>query len=47
MQACEVPCEVHVCETYALSIPSFLSINVLVNLAAVNQMDPYDSNTHP
>ena len=26
-------------------IPSFLPINVLVNLIAVNQMDPYDSNS--
>jgi hypothetical protein len=26
-------------------IPSFLLVNVLVNLIAVNQIDPYDSNS--
>ena len=26
-------------------IPSFLPVNVLVNLIAVNQMDPYDSDS--
>jgi hypothetical protein len=26
-------------------MPSFLPVNVLVNLIAVNQMDPYDSDS--